>query len=124
MKQEIIDLIQNRINEIGNQHDVYSKNEVQKELTVLLNKISKIEEEPSEDFLNMSDKIQEFVDNVKHVAKRAVNDFDADDEVDVSLRDREIEVNVCLDNLADEVVDAIQDEAEDAFPQVYGKKKG
>ena len=69
------------------------------------------------------EKLGTFLDDVRDRAMRVVKDYDFDRDVSLDLHGNEIQVTIDADGCADDVESAIQDEAEDAFPEYFGLKK-
>ena len=118
--------VQKCIEQIAAAHVVWMGSEVIYKLEDL--KLEFIKEEESaiaEDgnFKIDSERLQPFLDDVKERASQVIKDYDFERNVDLSLNGNEIMVNIDVDDCADEVESAIQDIAEDVFPEYFGLKK-
>jgi len=118
--------VQKCIEQIAAAHAVWMGSEVIYKLEDL--KLEFIKEEESaiaEDgnFKIDSERLQPFLDDVKERASQVIKDYDFERNVDLSLNGNEIMVNIDVDDCADEVESAIQDIAEDVFPEYFGLKK-
>ena len=66
-----------------------------------------------------SERLKPFLDDVKERASQVIKNYDFERNVDLSLNGNEIMVNIDADDCADEVESAIQDIAEDVFPEYF-----
>lgn len=114
------EVLQAAIEAVQFKHDIYSKEEVLDALRgVKMEVLQNEEQEPDSTF--DKNRIADMVEEMKERVGRSIKDFDYDNEIDLDMRGREIDVTFNGEsNLIDEVESDIQDVAENHFPETYG----
>jgi len=115
--------VQKCIEQIAAAHVVWMGSEVIYKLEDLKLEFIKEEESAIAEEGPFFEKLETFLDDVKERTIQVIKNYDFDRNVDLSLSGNEIMVNIDADDCADEVESAIQDIAEDVFPEYFGLKK-
>ena len=115
--------VQKCIEQIAAAHAVWMGSEVIYKLEDLKLEFIKEEESAIAEESPFFEKLETFLDDVKERASQVIKDYDFERNADLSLNGNEIRVNIDADDCADEVESAIQDIAEDVFPEYFGLKK-
>jgi len=115
--------VQKCIEQIAAAHAVWMGSEVIYKLEDLKLEFIKEEESAIAEEGPFFEKLGTFLDDVRDRAMRVVKDYDFDSDVSLDLNGNEIMVTIDADGCADDVESAIQDEAEEAFPEYFELKK-
>jgi hypothetical protein len=130
-KEEARELLDNLHGFImNNGHEVYTRDEVLKELDTLKDGFDSIKEVQPIDQPISHDSIKTFLKKAEQVVSNVIDNFDFEEHVDISLNDytgrgrgngRELQVDFTdADEIASDIHEGIQEAAEQAFPEYFG----